>query len=259
MTEDLKSNTQAWMQNESIEETRNRIRRQWGDYPLTILIINPINLRLVRWLGHTKTSPNQVTLISFVITLLGALCLCSLSHVIQAAGGFLLLAGYIIDCLDGDLARFKNLKSPLGAMLDPTLDRFGEMAIIGCASIGGFRTGGDPEWLVGGMLLIGLSQMYFYLVDAMVWKLPRQNENGETGKREKGLYIKGTRVRIGVIEPFMWGQALMAFMGIARYGVVIFNIMFVLANIKVLYNLFGKAIRVASTNNESDHFGVHTR
>ena len=114
-----------------------------------------------------------------------------------------MLIAYLFDCLDGDLARLKGLKSPLGAMLDPMLDRFGEFAIILGAAINGWRITQDYKWLIGGILLAGMSQIYFYLVDAMLKKLPEIKNKKKESKR---LTIKGTRVRIGAIEPFMWGR-----------------------------------------------------
>ena len=117
----------AW-RNETIAQTRDRLRRVWGDYLTTIIIINPINIRLVRLLGRTALTPNQLTVIAFCLTVASALCFSSPDWGFQSAGGGLLLLAFLVDCMDGDLARFKGLKSPLGAMLDPIFDRLGASA-----------------------------------------------------------------------------------------------------------------------------------
>jgi len=240
--------------NESIAETRNRLRRSWGDYPLTILIINPINIRLARLVGHTPLTPNQITVISFMLTVLASILMASNRWSIQSAGGAVLLIAYLFDCLDGDLARLKGLKSPLGAMLDPMLDRFGEFAIVVGISINGWNLTKDYKWLIGGIVLVGMSQIYFYLVDAMLKKLP---EVQKPFRSMRQFELKGTRVRIGAIEPFIWGQAGLSFLGVAHWGVIIFGVMFTIGSIGEFFRIIIEARRME--NKDSECFGTHFR
>lgn len=238
---------------ETTAQTGERLRRVWGDYLLTILIINPVNIRLVRLVGRTSITPNQLTVISFLVAVVSASCMASVSPVIQATGGILLLISFLIDCLDGDLARLKGLKSPLGAMLDPILDRAGEFAVITGMAIGGWRENGNPEWLIGGIILAGMSQIYFYITDLMLNKLHAKNiPEVNTGH---GLKIFGTRVRFGTIEPFIWGQALFALIGKARWGVPVFASMFTVAAVVQLFRLILR-LRNAS-GRDSDEYTPH--
>jgi phosphatidylglycerophosphate synthase len=241
----------SW-ENESLSQTRERLRRKWGDYPLTILIINPINLILVRKIAKTPITPNQLTLISFVITMAASGCFISTNHIIQITGGILLLLGYLIDCLDGDLARLKGLKSPLGAMLDPIMDRCGEMVIICGIALGGWRATSSTLWLVGGMLLLGVCQLYFYMTDAML----------NIFKKETGLLNKisrktlmGSPMRFGAIEPFIWGQAALACAGIPYWGVPVFGAMFAVFCSIQFYSL----VKITRTNKteQNDNFEFH--
>ncbi len=254
MTRPDESEPSRGRENETLEQTRRRLRRAWGDYPLTILVINPINLRLARALGRTSATPNQLTVLSFFLMVVSACCFVCLNRPVQALGGATLLIAYLIDCLDGDLARFKDEKSSLGAMLDPILDRFGEFAIAAGAAAGGWRASGDPLWLAAGLWLVGVSQIYFYLVDAMVWKLPKKTGHGEKAPR---FTLFGTPVRFGAIEPFIWGQACFAFAGVAHWGAPVFGGMFTLGCILVLRKLFSEAGKLDSEG--SEEFGVHTR
>jgi len=240
--------------NESVAKTRKRLRRSWGDYPLTILIINPINIRLARLLGHTPITPNQITVISFMLTVLASILMASNRWSIQSAGGAVLLIAYLFDCLGGDLARLKVLKSPLGAMLDPMLDRFGEFAIVVGISINGWNLTKDYKWLIGGIVLVGMSQIYFYLVDAMLKKLPEVQKSFRSMRQ---FELKGTRVRIGAIEPFIWGQAGLSFLGVAHWGVVIFGVMFTIGSIGELFRIIIEARRME--NKDSECFGTHFR
>jgi len=239
-------------ENETIAQTRERLRRAWGDYPLTILIINPINLRLVRLLGRTSVTPNQLTLVSFLLMIISAFCLASTTWIMQVLGGIFLLSAYQIDCLDGDLARFKSLRSPLGAMLDPILDRFGEFAITMGAAINGWLITGQCRWLIGGIILAGMSQIYFYLTDAMLHKLADKSNLINDSKR---LMIRNTRVRFGAIEPYMWGQAGLAFAGIAYWGIPIFGAMFTAGSIAQTIRIISKSRTVPC--NDSERLGTH--
>jgi len=240
------------MNTETLSQTRERLRRKWGDYPLTILIINPINLRLVRIIGKTPITPNQLTFISFLVTLIASLCFVSKIQSIQAVGGGMLLFGYLIDCLDGDLARFKNLKSPLGAMLDPILDRCGEIVIIIGISINGWRMTEEPLWLLGGLFLMGVSQLYFYITDAMLNVFRKELNQFDNLNRKK---LFGTPIRFGAIEPFIWGQAILAFAGAAYWGIIIFGLMFSTVCIMQFYKLF--AITRNLRSNKSGKFEIH--
>lgn len=239
-------------QNETLEQTRLRIQRTWGDYPLTILIINPVNLRLVRLVGRTSITPNQITVLSFLMTLGAAWLLSSVAWSTQAIGGTLLLAAYFVDCLDGDLARYKEMKSPMGALLDPILDRFGELAVGVAITICGWRTFQDPGWLIGGLFMIGFVQMYMYLVDAMLKKLPSRRPNDSKTPR---LVIKGTPLRLGAIEPLIWGQALFAWAGVAYWGVFVFGILFGIASVAQVIRILLRSRPISSKDTE--RFGSH--
>lgn len=237
---------------ETIDQTRERLRREWGDYLLTILIINPINLRLVRLIGRTLITPNQLSFLSFFLTSVAAFFISFVDSSFQAIGGGFLLLGYLVDCLDGDLARLKGLKSPLGAMLDPILNRCGEIVIIIGLSINGWRVTNNPLWLIVGIFLIGISQLYFYITDAMLNIYRKETGKLNVSKRRK---IFGTSIRFGAIEPFIWGQSILAFAGITYLGGVVFSILFTIGCSIQLYKLFRVTNRIKEKDNEK--FEVH--
>jgi phosphatidylglycerophosphate synthase len=238
--------------NETIAQTRNRLRRVWGDYLTTILVINPINVRLVRLVGRTAVTPNQLTIIAFFLTFTSAMCMSFPVWGFQAAGGGLLLLAFLVDCMDGDLARLKELKSPLGAMLDPIFDRLGEITVICGAAICGWRSTGEPLWLVGGIIAAGMSQIYFYITDLMLNKV--QKDMGLAG-RSRSIKISGTSVRFGLIEPFIWGQALLSFGGVAYWGIPLFGLMFSACTVIQLYRLI--KLSRSFSKAKSEDYGSH--
>lgn len=78
---------------------------------------------LVRALAALGIRPNQVTVGALVLSGVGALLVARGWFLAAAA---LVLAGGLLDLLDGMLARHSGLASPFGAFLDSTLDRVSE-------------------------------------------------------------------------------------------------------------------------------------
>jgi CDP-diacylglycerol--glycerol-3-phosphate 3-phosphatidyltransferase len=73
-------------------------------------------------------SPNAVTLIGLIITLLASYFYAK--GYFRIAGLILLLAG-LCDAIDGEVARKANKVSKFGAFLDSTIDRFEEFFVFG--------------------------------------------------------------------------------------------------------------------------------
>lgn len=103
-------------------------------------------------LAAAGVTPNMVSYLGLALALGAAYCFAlGAGHVPwgseQApaswwgvAGGVLLGLSALADILDGPLARATNLATRFGAVLDSTLDRFGDMAVlIGCAVYFGAR------------------------------------------------------------------------------------------------------------------------
>jgi len=81
----------------------------------------------VQLLARTPIAPNAITWFGFLVTL-GAAALIITEHLF-AAGFVVLIAGFF-DILDGALARSTNRTTQFGAILDSTLDRLSEAALL---------------------------------------------------------------------------------------------------------------------------------
>lgn len=82
---------------------------------------------VVRVLARTPITPNALTWLGFLIAV-GAAVLIVTGHLFIA--GFVVLCGGLFDTLDGALARSTNRTTRFGAVLDSTLDRLGEAAVL---------------------------------------------------------------------------------------------------------------------------------
>lgn len=82
---------------------------------------------VVRLLAKTSITPNTITWLGFLLSV-GAAALIGTGH--PFAAGFVVLVAGLGDMLDGALARYTNRTTPFGAVLDSTLDRLAEAAVL---------------------------------------------------------------------------------------------------------------------------------
>ena len=82
---------------------------------------------LARMLARSPVTPNQVSVASFAVAL-GSLALFLSGQNVWAA--LAAQASSIIDGVDGDLARLKNMSTRFGGFLDAVLDRYADVAIL---------------------------------------------------------------------------------------------------------------------------------
>ncbi|OGO07673.1 MAG: hypothetical protein A2Y92_00915 [Chloroflexi bacterium RBG_13_57_8] len=90
-------------------------------------LANSVTPPLARLLAKTPLTPNILTWFGFLLTL-GAAALIVTDHLLAA--GVVVLAAGLFDLLDGALARFTGRTTRFGAILDSTLDRLSEGALL---------------------------------------------------------------------------------------------------------------------------------
>ena len=134
---------------------------------------------LTRLLLRTPLTPNQITLLSCGVGLLGAACFWGGSYAWPILGGLLLQLSAVVDCVDGEVARVKFLESPLGAWLDITLDTLVHIAIFVGVGIAVWKQGGATYApLLGGALAVGAAICFPFVTMA--------EKTEEQGKQQGG-------------------------------------------------------------------------
>ena len=120
----------------------------------TTYFISPYSRYIARWCARRGLTPNQVTTASLITALIAAGCAATGTRVGFVAAGVLLIASFVLDCTDGQLARYSLQYSTLGAWLDATFDRAKEYAYYAGLALGAAR-GGDDVWALalGAMIL----------------------------------------------------------------------------------------------------------
>ncbi|MDH4129208.1 MAG: CDP-alcohol phosphatidyltransferase family protein, partial [Spirochaetota bacterium] len=92
----------------------------------------PISLFFTRFLMHTPITPNMMTTVTLLISLLSCYVVLLDGYFYAALGGFLYHMASVIDGCDGELARLKFQFSKLGEWLDGFVDDF-KNALFGVA------------------------------------------------------------------------------------------------------------------------------
>ncbi|MFJ3771857.1 DUF5941 domain-containing protein [Streptomyces sp. NPDC090075] len=120
----------------------------------TTFFISPYSRYLARWCARRGLTPNQVTTASLLTALIAAGCAATGTRIGFVAAGVLLICSFVLDCTDGQLARYSLQYSTLGAWLDATFDRAKEYAYYAGLALGAAR-GGDDVWALalGAMIL----------------------------------------------------------------------------------------------------------
>ncbi|MGC0336274.1 DUF5941 domain-containing protein [Streptomyces sp. SLBN-8D4] len=120
----------------------------------TTYCISPYSRYIARWCARRGLTPNQVTTASLITALIAAACAATGTRGGFVAAGVLLIASFVLDCTDGQLARYSLQYSTLGAWLDATFDRAKEYAYYAGLALGAARSGDDVWALALGAMIL---------------------------------------------------------------------------------------------------------
>ncbi|MFJ8587363.1 DUF5941 domain-containing protein [Streptomyces sp. NPDC093595] len=141
---------------EAVDDEAVRLRSavKARDGFFTTFFISPYSRYIARWCARRGLTPNQVTTASLLTALIAAGCAATGTRGGFVAAGVLLLLSFVLDCTDGQLARYSLQYSTMGAWLDATFDRAKEYAYYAGLALGAAR-GGDDVWALalGAMIL----------------------------------------------------------------------------------------------------------
>ncbi|MEU7832791.1 CDP-alcohol phosphatidyltransferase family protein [Nonomuraea sp. NPDC049129] len=141
----------------------------------TVFLVDPLAGRLVVGLANrTAITPNQITWGAFLLGLGSAGCfLMADGWAWLAAGAVLYHLSFVLDCVDGKIARLKGTGTVLGGWLDYVFDRIRVLTCALALMWGRFESTGEEFYLVLGMLVVFLDMLRY--VDALqIAKVRRQ-------------------------------------------------------------------------------------
>lgn len=120
----------------------------------------PLAFAFVKAIYRTNITPNQLTVVSMLIGMMGGVCF-GLGHAAAVTVGALLYGlSIVLDCSDGQLARLKKNGTRLGRILDGLIDYVVSLAVYLGIGIGLAPESGDHRiwWLL--LLAAGLSNLF---------------------------------------------------------------------------------------------------
>lgn len=159
----------------------------------TVLLVDPIASRLVVPVAnYTNITPNQISIVSFILGVIAAYNFYLGTGLALITGAILYHISFILDCMDGKIARLKGTGSMFGVLLDIMLDHI-RVVICGVAlTIGQFQLTGDHTFLLLATLFIFV--YFFRHYNALtLYKLRRQmrsrikNAKAKRRKAERAL------------------------------------------------------------------------
>lgn len=140
------------------------------DSTITRLLSRPVSRILTRLFLNTPITPNQITLFSFAMGLVSALCFAQGTYPMNLTGGLLLLLSTWVDGADGEIARLKFMETELGGKLDIVCDNIVHFFVFGAIGWGVSVATGDKTYMYVGGLAAFASITSFMLLGASLVK-----------------------------------------------------------------------------------------
>lgn len=165
---------------------------------------------------HTRIVPNQITMISITVGIVGGLLFSIGSHAATSAGALLFLFSTILDGCDGELARLTYRESRTGALLDVVGDNVVHLVLFGGLAAGLYRVmpAGHIAFL-GAALVVGaiaaIASVYFCILRGS--PTPAQQTLFETFAGREFAYLLAGLALAGRLALFLW---------IAAVGIYVF-------------------------------------
>ena len=120
-----------------------------------VAILRYIANFIVKLLAKTGITPNQITILNFLIfTPLIVYYLIRGTYIDNLIALFFIFLRTIFDLVDGSLAKIKSLQSKFGACIDGNLDMILQYLIFCAVIIGVVNSTGDWQWLLPGLVLL---------------------------------------------------------------------------------------------------------
>ncbi|MDA1090843.1 MAG: CDP-alcohol phosphatidyltransferase family protein [Proteobacteria bacterium] len=177
--------------------------------PNVFPLVRHISARLTPLLYRSPLSANHVTFISMLLGLGAAWSVGLGSHGMDVLGGVLLVACYVLDNCDGEIARLKGQSSEFGRRFDNFVDWVVHTAFFAALGWGVTQTSGQQVWLwLGGIAAAGSTINY------VIGTIAEEREAAERSKAAAGDEASGAT---GAKQPETWRQWIMfAFRELSR-------------------------------------------
>jgi phosphatidylglycerophosphate synthase len=221
------------------------MRSWWASYGVLPLA----NRLVVLVCNYTELTPNQVTTVSSIFRVLSALCFAIGSRWSLVAGALCYYLAYVIDCVDGPVARLKGKTSVFGRYFDHLSDLIGDILILAALAYG---QGLLLTPLVLAMLFMHIAESYIsYLVNMCL------DARGNQGTPSRGSSENGLLNWIWNYRQFFFSRNFKSFLSFPDYEaltllffpligmpVLGLKVGFILLLVTTLYTIFSSFVSI---------------
>lgn len=189
--------------------------------------------------------PNEVTLISMALGLAAAVLFARGEQATTVAAAVLLQASLVVDCVDGEVARYTGRFTPVGAWLDGVGDRVKEYSVYA-----GLAAGYDVWAMAAAMLVV---QVYRHHVDfgfAAVRADTQTTADGAALGRRAVALSESTSGRPAlmwakrvIIMPIGERWLVISVASVIGGGRLVFWVLLVTCSLALLYTSIGRILR----------------
>lgn len=141
------------------------LRGKSNDGPVSRWLNRPISTRISKFLVNFNITPNQISIFSFVLSMIAAGLFALGNYWFLAFGGIIAQFASIIDGSDGEVARLKYLSSDYGGWFDAVLDRYADAFLLFGLTWYVYSQDSSPWALAIGFIAIIGSFMLSYTAD----------------------------------------------------------------------------------------------
>lgn len=207
----------------------------------------PLFKRIMRWISmpitlflvkYTHVTANQITLFNTLLNFAAGYCFFQGTYKYLIIGAAIFLVRFILDYVDGSVARLRNMASQYGHWLDNASDELGKFIIFFSMSLGVYRITGSIT-----PLLLGFVAFSGYILSSltynMFWRFfPFAEEvvEGEKGNRKflKQLFFIDPLITLLILAAAFSNQIYPFLILTAAYSWIFCIGQFVALSIKVV-------------------------
>jgi len=140
-------------------KTKNKDDEWWSSFitaPIGILL----NVIVVDW---SILNPNRLTTLSFIISFFGAAFILPYAYQNFFIAAILIQLGHVLDCMDGQMARYRGILSPAGSFYDKIADFIKIFIFFAAVSFAAFEETNNVT-----VVFLGFTATFFYTLRSYI-------------------------------------------------------------------------------------------